>query len=76
MKNYVITTDTSVDLPEQYYQEHQMTVMPLTCILDGETYTRGVKELSTSDFFNKMREGKMPTTSQVNPEQARWRFSF
>lgn len=74
MSNYVVTTDTSADLPEQYYREHQMTVMPLSCILDGETYARGAKELSTAEFYAKMREGKMPTTSQVNPEQAKQRF--
>lgn len=74
MSNYVVTTDTSADLPEQYYREHQMTVMPLSCILDGETYARGAKELSTAEFYAKMREGKMPTTSQVNPEQAKQIF--
>ncbi len=71
MSSYVVTTDTSSDLPEEYYQEHQMTVMSLSCILDGETYARGEKELSTAEFYAKMREGKLPTTSQVNPEQAR-----
>lgn len=74
MSDYVVTTDTSADLPEQYYREHQMTVMPLSCILDGETYARGAKELSTAEFYAKMREGKMPTTSQVNPEQAKQIF--
>lgn len=74
MSNYVVTTDTSADLPEQYYREHQMTVMPLSCILDGETYACGAKELSTAEFYAKMREGKMPTTSQVNPEQAKQIF--
>lgn len=71
MSSYVVTTDTSADLPEQYYQEHQMIVIPLSCILDGETYVRGAKELSMAEFYAKMREGKMPTTSQANPEQAK-----
>lgn len=72
--SYVITTDTCADLPEEYYQEHHMAVMPLTCLMDGETYKRGEKELSSEEFYAKMRNGIMPTTSQLNPEEAKRGF--
>lgn len=69
--SYVIVTDTTTDLPESYYREHQLTVLPLSYILDGETYYRGGKELPYQEFYAKMRAGSMPTTSQINPQTAR-----
>ena len=72
--SYVISTDTTCDFPEEYYQQHDLNVLALSYILDGETYFRGGKELSSEDFYAKMRSGSMPTTSQVNPESARASF--
>lgn len=69
--SYVITTDTTTDLPEEYYREHELTVLPLSYILDGEIYYRGGKELRPEDFYARMRAGSMPTTSQINPKNAR-----
>lgn len=71
MNQYVITTDTTTDLPESFYQEHRLPVMSLSYMLEGETYTRGEKELPAEEFYAKMRNGSMPTTSQVNPEYAK-----
>ncbi len=71
MNRYVITTDTTTDLPESFYKEHQIPVMSLSYMLEGETYTRGGKELEAEEFYAKMRNGSMPTTSQVNPEGAK-----
>ncbi len=71
---YVITTDSTTDLPEEYYQKHHLNVLPLSYILDGETYCRGQKELPTDVFYDKMRNGSMPTTSQINPRMAREAF--
>lgn len=72
--SYVISTDTTCDFPEEYYQQHGLNVLSLSYILEGETYFRGGKELSSKDFYAKMRAGSMPTTSQVNPESARAAF--
>lgn len=68
--SYVITTDTTADLPEEYYRAHGMTVLPLSCMLDGETYCRGGKEMDPDEFYKRMRAGSMPTTSQVTPKVA------
>ena len=68
--NYVITTDTSADLPEEYYQKHNLTLMSLACLMGGETYVRGQKEIPLDEFYTRVRAGEMPTTSQVNPEEA------
>ena len=70
MRDYVITTDNTCDLPKEYLKEHEVPTMSLTYILDGETYTEE-NSLPYQDFYKKMREGCMPTTSQVNPEEAK-----
>jgi len=70
MKDYAIVTDNNADLPLSYYEEHDIEVIYLSYIIDGETYTKE-KQLPTEDFYARMRKGSMPTTSQANPEQAR-----
>ena len=70
MRDYVITTDNTCDLPKEYLEQHEVPTMSLTYILDGETYTEE-NSLPYQDFYKKMREGCMPTTCQVNPEEAK-----
>lgn len=70
MKHYMITTDTTADLPESYIKEHQLGIMSLTYTLEDVTYDRA-HPLDVKDFYTKMRAGSLPTTSQVNPESAK-----
>ncbi len=70
MRNYIITTDTTADLPESYIQERGLGIMSLSYTIDGETYDRS-HELPVKEFYAKMRNGSLPTTSQVNPEAAK-----
>ncbi|MBS5129003.1 MAG: DegV family protein [Lachnospiraceae bacterium] len=70
MRDFIIVTDSTVDLPESMLEEQGIPVLQLNYVLDGKTY-EDRKGLSGREFFDKLREGSMPTTSQVNPEQAR-----
>lgn len=70
MREFKILTDNTADLPESYIQEHDLSLAWLPYLLDGETYTRE-NTLDYPTFYAKMRAGSMPTTSQVNPQQAR-----
>ncbi len=63
-------TDTTADLPESYIRDHGLSILSLNYILDGQTYDRE-HPLDVKEFYARMRSGSMPTTSQVNPEQAR-----
>ncbi len=38
MRDFVITTDTTCDLPEDYLKEHQIDVVPLYYNFDGAVY--------------------------------------
>ena len=70
MSKFVITADSTVDLPKAFLEEKQVPVVSLSYIIDGATYKDG-EGLTSKEFYDKIREGAMPTTSQVNPEQAR-----
>ncbi len=74
MKPYVIMTDTTADLPESYIQEHQLAIISLNYTIEGKTYDRE-NPLDVKEFYAHMRRGAMPTTSQVNPEQAKEAFT-
>ncbi len=69
MRDYVITVNSTVDLPLEWLEERNVPVIPLRYTIDGQTYT-DMHGLSAKEFFAKLREGKMSTTSQVNPEEA------
>lgn len=73
MRDYVITVNSTVDLPREWLEERGVPVIPLKYTIDGQTYT-DMYGLSSKDFFAKLREGKQSVTSQVNPEEAREYF--
>lgn len=70
MRDYVITVNSTVDLPKEWLEERNVPVVPLRYTIDGQTY-EDMSGLTAKVFFDKLREGKMSVTSQVNPEEAR-----
>ena len=70
MNEFVIVSDRTVDLPKEYLQSKQVPIISLSYIMDGVTYEE-MDGLSHKEFFEKLRAGSLPTTSQINPEQAR-----
>lgn len=70
MREFVITVNSTVDLPKDWLEEKEVPVIPLKYTIDGETYT-DMEGLSAKEFFTKLREGHMSVTSQVNPEDAK-----
>lgn len=70
MSEYVITTDNNSDLPEKYFKDHGVGCMYLSYSMDGKNYTHE-NFLPEHEFYEAMRNGSMPTTAQVNPENAK-----
>ena len=70
MRDYIITVNSTVDMPKEWLKERGVPVIPLKYTMDGQTYT-DMEDLTAKEFFNKLREGKMSVTSQVNPEEAK-----
>lgn len=69
MEDFVIVTDSSADLPSSYLKEHGIVLMSLSYTYDGEHFYSNDEETAKS-FYDKIRNGSMPTTSQVNPDEA------
>lgn len=74
MKPYIISTDCMADLPADFIQEHHITLHPLYYMLGSETYSATENTLSEQEFYNRMRNGEMPTTMASNPEYIRTSF--
>ena len=68
-----IVTDNGSDIPADYSAKHGIETLNLATIIDGVTYNHGL-EISAEEFYKKLAEGAKPTTSQVNPEEARTFF--
>lgn len=66
---FQIVTDSTADLPKDYLREHGIGCLSLPYTIDGVTYTEE-NPLDWKEFYGKMRQGSMPTTSQVNPQEA------
>jgi DegV family protein with EDD domain len=73
MVTFKIFTDSTADLPKEYMEEHGIGCLHLSYILDGIGYGKD-RELDWREFYALMRSGKMPSTSQVNPEEAKEAF--
>ena len=69
MNHFLITTDTTADLPVSYVKEHQIGMMSLPYTIEGHTYT-WEHNLDEKEFYTMMRNGSLPTTSQANPQEA------
>ena len=69
MKDFIITTDTTTDLPASYVNEHHLGMMSLPHTIENQTYT-WEHSLPEKEFYAMMRNGSLPTTSQANPEEA------
>ncbi len=69
MSDYVVSVNSTVDVPKEWLEERGVPVVPLKYTIDGETY-EDMEGLSSKEFFAKLREGDMSVTSQVNPDEA------
>ncbi|MBP5159625.1 MAG: DegV family protein [Lachnospiraceae bacterium] len=65
-RDYIISTDSTADLPEEYIREQGINIIPLYYIIGGETYGDD-KDMPLSQFYGKMREGERTSTNASNP---------
>lgn len=68
--SYRITTDSTCDLPDEFYQERQIAHVCLSLEFNGKEYKDGFTEaLTAHDFYDSLRNGGMASTTQVNPSE-------
>lgn len=68
MDNFVLFTDATADLPSDIFNQMNIEVIPMDFEMGGTSYTHypDGRELNSRDFFAKIRNGEMATTSQIN----------
>ena len=66
---FIISTDSGSDLTQAYCQENGVVCLELSYTIAGETYTSFDPRMSYKQFYDLVRQGEMPVTQQVNPQQ-------
>ena len=69
MREYVIVTEATLDIPQEMVEELGIHVIPMAFVMDGKEYLHypDERQISNEEFYNKLKEGKMSVTSQINP---------
>ena len=70
MKDYVIFTDATADIPAQLLEECSIEYLPMDYTINGQVITcpGGACSMNDYNFYNRLRQGEAATTSQISPE--------
>ena len=60
---YKIVTEASVDMPKEFAEENDITILPIELNFNGELFPEG---LPNKEFYEKLKTGVIPKTSQPN----------
>lgn len=71
MRDFIITTDTTCDLPDSYISENKIDLHPLFYHFNDSVIYGKDNNLEPVDFYKRMRDGEMPTTMASNPEDSK-----
>lgn len=66
MENYIICTDTGSDLTEALYKEYDIVPLKMEYELDGKMREDDYSPEALRCFYDKMRAGAAPKTTQIN----------
>ena len=65
--NFKITTDSTSDLPQAFYDTNNVSVVRMMGNFKGRQISDGFQDITVSEFYNALREGETSTTSQITP---------
>ncbi|MBR5241926.1 MAG: DegV family protein, partial [Clostridia bacterium] len=68
MADYVIFTDSACDISKEILSSWGVKSTPLTFRLSGDDKIYCDGEVDIKAFYHKMRDGLVPKTAAVNPE--------
>lgn len=69
VKDVLITTDSTCDLPQKYVDEYNIKVIPLSVLLGDKEYTDGV-DIKPADIYKYVENGgDLPKTAAVTPSK-------
>ena len=70
MSEYVITINSTSDLPKEWVWERKIPVVPLNCTIGGNTY-RDMYDLSADEFYSMLRAGEQQRNCRKNIRKER-----
>ncbi len=72
MRPFIISSDTTADLPADLVEKYDVDIHPLFFRFgESEVYGSSERTLAPKDFYARMRSGEMPTTMASNPEDSK-----
>ena len=69
MQKFIVTTDSGCDLPIELLSERGIIPIRLYYEVNGELAEDTMRAADCHEFYEKMRRGAVPKTSQINKEQ-------
>lgn len=66
MRDLYITTDSNSDLPQEYIQKYNTTIIPQYYSF-GDTVYGDELNMSPTEFYDKMKNGELPQSQANNP---------
>lgn len=66
MRDFYITTDSNSDLPQEYIDKFNTTIIPQYYSF-GDTVYGDELNMSPAEFYDKMKEGELPQSQANNP---------
>lgn len=66
MAQFIVTTDSGCDLPYSLLQEREIIPFPIKYELDGRMFEDTMLHEDCKKFYDRMRSGAVPRTSQIN----------
>jgi DegV family protein with EDD domain len=67
---YVITASSTADLPREYLKKRNIPVIEYTFVINDKEYKDDLGvSMGQKEFYDTVRKGALPTTSQVNAEK-------
>lgn len=66
--DYVLITDSTCDLSADFAEKRGLEVMPMVFLMDDKVYNHYLdeREMSVKDFYNSLKNGKLPKTTQIS----------
>jgi len=66
MRDFCITTDSNSDLPQEYIEKFQTTIIPQYYSF-GETVYGDELNMTPAEFYERMKNGELPQSQANNP---------
>ena len=73
MAEYIISTDSTADLPIEFSEQHNIVIQDLSFSFGDEMY-RGLSDMDPKTFYKRMREGDVAKTNACIPGNVRASF--